>query len=118
MTLLELLIVLLIIGLVMAVAYPLYTGYLESARRTDAKSALVDIAGRLERCYTLNQTYQGCVDDLDRGMESAKGFYEIQASLEASTYTLIASPQGAQENDSCGELTLTQSGNEAPKACW
>ncbi|MFC3284190.1 type IV pilin protein [Litchfieldella rifensis] len=119
-TLIELLITVAVIGILAAIAYPLYTGYVEQARRSDGQSMLMQTAGRLERCYTASSSYQGCIAGLDDGgLESADGHYTITAStLTASTYTLSASPNGAQADDSCGSLTLDSRGARTPDGCW
>lgn len=117
-TLLELMIVVTIVGLLAAVAYPLYTGHLSKVRRTDAKASLLALAGRLERCYTVTQSYEACVEGLNDRDESMQGFYDIRVDPTVSTYALVASPRGVQAGDACGDLTLNQAGGRTPVACW
>ncbi len=56
-TLLELMIVVVIISILTAIAYPNYRQYATRAKRTEAKAALLQIATNQERFYLHNNTY-------------------------------------------------------------
>ncbi len=56
-TLLELMIVLVIISILAAIAYPNYREYITRAKRTEAKAALLQIATQQERFYPQNNSY-------------------------------------------------------------
>ncbi len=56
-TLLELMIVVVIIGILTAIAYPNYRQYAARAKRNEAKAALLQIATNQERFYLQNNTY-------------------------------------------------------------
>jgi type IV pilus assembly protein PilE len=58
-TLIELMIVVAIIGIIAAIAYPSYLEQVKSTRRTDAQGALASFANAMERYYTQNNTYIG-----------------------------------------------------------
>jgi len=51
-TLMELMIVVAIIGIIAAVAYPSYQEFVMKSRRADAQAALVSFAGAMERHFT------------------------------------------------------------------
>lgn len=115
-TLIELMIVVVILGIIAAIAVPSYSSYIMKSRRTDAKSALMQAAQAMEKRYTENQSYAGAT--LGSGTTnvypttSPDGFYTLSftAGPTAATYTLQAAPNGSQENDKCKNFTLTQAG--------
>jgi len=55
-TLIELMIVVVIVSILAAVALPSYTAYVLRSHRVEAKTALLDLAGREERYYSTSQT--------------------------------------------------------------
>lgn len=56
-TLVELMIVLAIAGILGAIAYPAYTGYVARARRIEGQMALLDIMQQQERFRSMHNTY-------------------------------------------------------------
>jgi type IV pilus assembly protein PilE len=56
-TLIELMIVVVIVGILAAVAYPNYREYAARAKRNEAKAALLQIAQNQERFYLQNNTF-------------------------------------------------------------
>ncbi|QSP96496.1 type IV pilin protein [Marinobacter salinisoli] len=58
-TLIELMIVVAIIGIIAAVAYPSYLDHVKNARRADVQGDLVSFANAMERYYTQNNSYIG-----------------------------------------------------------
>ena len=61
-TLLELMIVLVIIGIIVAFAYPNYKDFTDRARRNEAKAMLLEIAQNQERFYLQNNRYGTLVE--------------------------------------------------------
>lgn len=110
-TLIELLIVVGIIGILAAIAYPSYQEHMNKGRRTDATVALLGVAQQLERCYSRDFTYVDCVGF---PVTTPEGFYEIdEDGLTQSAYVLEATPVagGVQTNDArCAIFTLDQTG--------
>ena len=110
-TLIELMIVVLIVGIITAVAYPSYTRYVEKARRADATSALLDATQRLERCYTQFNAYNNAACNGIVPAGSPDGHYALTSTIGANTFTLTATAQGVQLQDSrCRVFTLDNTG--------
>lgn len=129
-TLIEAMLVAGIIAIVVALAYPTYLDQVRKTRRADAESSLLAAAQILERCFTRLNSYAIAADEDSVGCPdpsgaSQDGFYQISLDADdssATTYTLLATPQGDQSNDPCGTFTLDHLGNKTPtpdgNRCW
>jgi type IV pilus assembly protein PilE len=67
LTLVELMVVVAVLAILSAIAYPLYTDLTEQARRADAKIALKHIAMTQERFYSVNGRYSDDFSELYTG---------------------------------------------------
>ena len=122
-TLLELIVVVAIIGILAAIAYPSYQAQTERGRVSEGRAAMVEAAASMERCFTATGTYVGCNPRPD---SSATGFYNIvAANRTASNYQLQAVRQRATGANNCGTLLLNAAGqrdaqgNSKPvDECW
>jgi type IV pilus assembly protein PilE len=114
-TLIELMVVVIIIGVLAALAYPSYLNYVQQARRSDAEGALMSAAAFMERKYTENNSY----DSVTIPNEMSTDYYTISlAHQSAQAFTLQAKPIGAQSADSCGTLSVSSTGIKLPSNCW
>ncbi len=119
-TLIEIMVVVAIVAILAAIAYPSYREQVMKSRRSDAKTALMHTAQVLERCYTEYYAFNdnNCVAVSGGGLASEyatspEGYYNITTpALNATAFTLKASPAGSQAGDRCGSFTYTHTGHK------
>ncbi len=120
-SLIELMVVVGIIGILASIAYPSYNDHVRKTRRAAGAACALAAAQQLERYYTAKLTYVGAPAAGFACDPDALKYYTVTASnLAAKTYTVSAAPTGAQSGDSCGTLTINQSGTKSPstQGCW
>lgn len=147
-TLIELLVTLAIAGVLVGVAVPSYFNSVKKTNRSDAKTALLNTAQSLQKCYTVygrfnNFTNPGptkpdcfahsLLTTGDKKIVSDLKFYEITISNNTeTTFTLTATAVKAPQTKDiarCLKLTLDQVGNKGdanaaippandPSPCW
>ena len=127
-SLIELMIVVVIVGILLAISLPAYQGYVLRSHRTDAHGSLLDIAARQERFVAQRNTYTTAIaanTGLNMGSaNSADGYYTLAISTApcgsiANCYTITATAAGNQANDTgCTAITYNSAGTKAPAACW
>jgi type IV pilus assembly protein PilE len=138
-TLVELMIVIVIASTLLAIAIPSYLDKVRKSRRVEAKTALLDLAGREERFFNTNNTYSSTPSDLGYGaitptfpMPVANSYYNVDVTftpvalgppLVPPTYTITATAINDQLKDTqCQTFTLTNTGlqTSTPNAtqCW
>ena len=138
-TFLELLIVVVIIGILAAFAYPSYTQYVVDTKRTAASSILFQVADRQQQSFMDNKTYTADMTDLgftanplvigDDGRpltaSDSESVYTVALSnVGVTTYTITATPLHGQlaRDTECGAMTLNQAGTKGAvgpvEDCW
>lgn len=139
-TLIELMIAILIIGILAKLAVSAYTSSIQQAHRTDAKTALLDLATRQEKFYSVNNQYTNSATSLYGGSASfpmnvqsgGTAYYAIQTPTvtaatgsTAATFTAQATRIAGttQATDACGDFTITNTGvvgnvNNTATNCW
>lgn len=124
-TLLELMVVVVIIGILTAIAYPNYREFAARAKRTEAKSLLLQIAATQERFYLNNNRYGDMTElGFDDPQITDSGSYSVTVTgNDASNFTATASYlHGGKEFDRCSEFEIDGRGNKTSDGsignCW
>jgi type IV pilus assembly protein PilE len=129
-TLIELMITVAVVGILATIAATSYTSQIQKSRRTDARSALLDLAGREEKLFSTTNAYSAAATDLGYTTFAnpiGGGYYTIGVAVgnPPIIYTITATVAGAQVSDGqCQTLTIDQAGNQtstgsAPATtCW
>ena len=113
-TLIELMVVVAIIAILASIALPNYNRYIVNARRTAGAGCLTEMAQFMERYHTTNMGYTGAA--LPQGgcvTETADHYsYGLAAGGTATSFTLQATPQGAQasKDAECAVLSIDHRG--------
>jgi type IV pilus assembly protein PilE len=134
MSLMELMVVVIIIAVLVAIAMPVYSGYVGRTRRVAAEGCMMQTANFMERFYTTKLTYVGattspitildCMQTSQTGNDYSYTFSSGQPT--ATTYIVQATPIGVQatRDAKCGTLTIDQtgtrqvSGSDTLADCW
>lgn len=118
-TLIELMIVVAIVGILSAIAYPSYVEYVKESRRSEARSNLLELAQFMERYHAANGRYVTVAGSntapalpyVKSPKDSTSKFYNLLiVGVNSNSYQLNAVPIGAMIGDRCGTLTLTHQG--------
>lgn len=121
-TLIELMITIVIGTILMMIAIPLYEHQIQESRRTDAKTAVLDLASREQRYYSLQNSFTASFIDLGyspsgqsnpTSVSVGSGYYTATLSVNATPpgFTVTATATGTQTADTaCQTYTVDQTG--------
>ena len=116
-TLIELMIVVAIVGILSAIAYPSYAEYIRKGHRADARAGLLQAQQWLERASTATGVYPTVLPaNLTWAADTAKRYtIGFQAGNDNSSFTLVATRKAAtaQATDRCGDFTVTNTGTRS-----
>jgi type IV pilus assembly protein PilE len=138
-TLMELMITVAIVAILATIATAAYTSEVQKSRRTDARSAILDLAGREEKLFSTANAYSALPSDLGYAavgvnwpINVGSNYYQVsvqspdpnQPGVPAS-YLITATPINSQLADTtCTSLSVNQLGAQTatPVAntatCW
>ncbi len=143
-TLIELMITVVVAAILAAIAIPSYMSQIRKSRRTEARTALLDIAGREERYFSVSNAYSQNPNDVGygsagntwnypTGLPVGSGYYNVTVQSPdpnftgtSPSYVVKATATGTQTADSCstfsvnqlGQQTATGSDPNANTNCW
>lgn len=130
-TLIELMIVVAIIGIIAAIAYPSYRDNVMATHRTNAQADLMKLSQWMERKYLQqNYSYQDGTSapalPQTRSPQDGAKMYDLAVTTpDKNSFELKATPVGGQLDDKCGTLTLDQAGAKTAtkggsdvSGCW
>lgn len=123
-SLIEVMIVVIIIGILCAIAYPSYQQYIHKSHRAQARAALLTAASHLEKTAAATGVYATTLPESLKTVESKTYTIALASGASPTAYLLQALPTGAQQQDKCGALRLnsmgekSRTGNAPLSECW
>ena len=122
-TLIELMIVVAVVAILATVAFPSYQSYIQKARRADAKNAVLEMASRQEKFFSINNAYSTSASALGYSAlpspvnSSGTSYYQLSVTVTTASGTALpgfvatATPTGVQIADTkCYAFRLNQLG--------
>lgn len=117
-TLIELMIVVSIIGILAAIAYPSYHNYKIRTHRTDAQAEMIAIGQSLSQYKATRGNYSNATIDRIYGNsvtpKQGTALYDLTLNVTDSTWTLIAIPKSRTSQVDNGNIILNSQGQK----CW
>lgn len=124
-TLVELLIVIVIAGILSAIAFNSYVDNVTSSNRSEGRATLTQTAASLEKCKSLYGAYDHANCNVANTIATETGLYSIDTTTrDATTFTLEATHAGSQTRDGdCITLSLDNTGLKTATGadttdCW
>lgn len=142
-TLIELMITIVVVSILASIAVPAYTRQIRKSRRTEARTALLELASREERYLAVNNAYTNSATNLGYsafGVAIGSGYYTVAvgagsgsltgSGTAAPTFSTTATPvtgMGQDLDSDCHSFTvdstgkqssLNSSSSDSTSICW
>jgi type IV pilus assembly protein PilE len=141
-TLIELMVTLVVAAVLILIAIPGYQSQIRSSRRTEAKTALLDLAGREETLFSTKNVYSNLPSDVGYGagafpLAVGSNYYNVNvvvpnpaAPAAQPSFLITATPVGGSsqaQDAACQAFSVDQLGNQTAldsggalntKTCW
>ena len=124
-TLIELLIALTCVAVLATLAWPNYQSLILKSQRAQARASLLQAAHWFERAASANGSYPSTNEVPASVLQIDGQRYKMTVTSTAQSYTLSATPLGAQAADVCGVLTINhlgvrsvQGSSQTAAQCW
>ncbi|MCG7542488.1 prepilin-type N-terminal cleavage/methylation domain-containing protein [Pseudoalteromonas sp. CO348] len=129
-TLIEVMIVVVIIGILSAIAYPNYTEYVRRGARADAMTLLLDAANKQEQFFVDNRAYSDNLAAIGVATATENGYFNVTLeNVTADTFRIVATAAAGpvQGDEQCPALTIDELGvrgvtgttdQDAIDRCW
>ena len=125
-TLIELMVVVVIVGILAAIAYPNYQEFTARAKRNEARAALLRLATNQERFYLNNNTFTADLTQIvfsSSPFTTETGYYVVSVtSATPSNFSATATYQhGGSEASKCLTFTIDGRGQKTSGPytdCW
>ena len=117
-TLLELLVTMVVIGVLASLAWPSYQSWMTKGRRSEAIGHLLSAQLKQEALRVTSGAYSTDFSQLGGDLTD---HYTYSTSVSGSTYTLTAQPKSTSPqrfDTGCTSLTINQSDTKTPDTCW
>ena len=117
-TLIELMIVVAVMGILAAIAYPSYQGQIRKSNRAAAQALLMDTANKQQLYLSSRREYADTLAKLSVTPSSeVSRFYDITVvpanAASPPTFVLTATPKAGTPQETDGVLTLDSAGTKA-----
>jgi type IV pilus assembly protein PilE len=119
-TLIEVMIVVVVLGILVALAYPSYREHIVRSNREAVKTELIELAGLQEKIFLNSDAYSSSVTAAYNGTAAGglgrtaavagSGKYDLSLVAAGQSYTLTATPVAGSTQEGDGSLSIASDG--------